>query len=333
MTQNIAHQPTTREEVLTAFEALLRKHEEEQSKAQTRAQSAAQVEDLEIVERASGYSVEGIVKGLADLQLDFSTSLDSLAELLVGETERLAQLKRSIKVESGRLAHLSDIKVAAEAFQLLGIEQRERREAFDTATSERLEALETEESETRSNWSKEDEAHERASVEFDDNRLKTRAQQEADFTYQQTRDRTIAGDDYEERKAAKERELTELAEELEREWIKRETALDQKLPEIEELRAKVENFPNRLKEETKKARDKAISKTAEEARVEAELMASQYEADEQVFALQIEGLEATIEAQRQQLADLEAQLHAASSQAQDLAMRAIDGTSRRSNAA
>ena len=54
------------------------------------------------------------------------------------------------------------------------------------------------------------------------------------------------------------------------------------------------------------------------------------EADEQVAELRITSLETRITEQRQQIAELEEKLLAASTKAQDLAVKAIEGTSRQS---
>ena len=127
-----------------------------------------------------------------------------------------------------------------------------------------------------------------------------------------------------------EHDLEELESSLTRDWEKREAVLAKKANEITTLEERVEAFPEEKEEKVKEARANAIRKTTEDARVEAQLTEQQYEADEQVAELRITSLETRITEQRQQIAELEEKLLAASTKAQDLAVKAIEGTSRQS---
>lgn len=323
-------EPTTREEVMIAFETLLERHREQRNQINTRAETLAREEENDIVTRASTYSVEGLVKELADLQLAFGTSLDQLGDMLLTEDVKLDELKRSISVEGRQLERLQDVEVAAEALELLQRENQKSMGDFDADRQKKLDALSKRIEQTREAWELEQIKHEREVREYIEQRDKERQLAEADFAYTLERDRKVAADRLEQRRRKIEHDLEELEASLTRDWEKREASLAKKAGEISTLEQRVETFPEEKEEKVKEARASSIRKTTEDARVEAQLMQQQYEADEQVSELKIASLENSITEQRQQIAELEEKLLAASTKAQDLAVKAIEGTSRQS---
>lgn len=324
---NVSDQPTTREEIMRAFEGLLKKHEIQREHVSTMAQDAQRMEDREIVERASTYSVEAIVKGLAELQLGFGDQVDALSSMLIQETRKLEELQRSITVEEDRLEELADIRVAAEALQLLDRDQTDDMSVFESSCTEREEALAKEQSDTRAAWERGQEEFERDVAAHDAKLAKDRAQEEADHAYELTRKRKIAADDFEQKKLNVEQELTELENELVKNWTKRDLALEEKADEIAQMRQKAQDFPQLMEDAVKKSRDTAIRKASDAAKVQAELVERGFTADLEVYQLQIESLEQLIAQQTQEISELQSELADAASQTQGLALRAIEGSS------
>ena len=70
----------------------------------------------------------------------------------------------------------------------------------------------------------------------------------------------------------------------------------------------------------------SIRETAGEAKVKAELLEKEVEGNRKVYALQIASLEETLKKQAEQIESLSAKLQVALTQAQELAMKAIEGT-------
>lgn len=322
-------EPKTRDEVMSEFGRLLEDHERNEQRVDTRAQVAARDEAKQVVERAATYSVEGLVKELTELQLRFGSTLDELADMLSSENMKLDELKQSIVVESAHLDELGNVKIAAEALQILTADQQVRRADFDQECEDLRKVLIDEIEDVRQGWVKQQQDFEEKITKDQQDLEKTRAQEEADYAYKLERDDKIAGDAYETRKRTLERELDELKDELERNWTERESVLAEKADEIARFEARVESFPKELEEKVNKSREDAIKKASAEAKLQAELMTRQYGADEQVHELRIESMQAKIEDQTVQIAELERQLDAASARAQELAMRAVEGTARR----
>ena len=90
-------EPTTREEVMIAFETLLERHREQRNQINTRAETLAREEENDIVTRASTYSVEGLVKSVQQ-------SLDKVKARLAEEVaqKEAAQLQYDKLVDKER---------------------------------------------------------------------------------------------------------------------------------------------------------------------------------------------------------------------------------------
>ncbi|MCK4494882.1 MAG: hypothetical protein KAU91_00910, partial [Candidatus Aminicenantes bacterium] len=61
-----------KEEILKKYEGLLAKYKEKEKIAKGMDKEAKEVAQKTVVEKAAAYTVEGIVKGLANLKLDLS---------------------------------------------------------------------------------------------------------------------------------------------------------------------------------------------------------------------------------------------------------------------
>ncbi|MEL6177750.1 MAG: hypothetical protein AAFS10_02305 [Myxococcota bacterium] len=313
----------SKDDILKAFKSLLKTVEGQGSLITTKAEQAEREKDLEVAERAAGYTVQTIVTELADKQLNFSSSLDDLSGRLASESERLLELRRAIEVETKRIKSLEDIKVAAEALEIQRKENEERLQNFKESAEADLSELEEDKESARAAWAKEQDAHEASVAEYAAHQERERQQREEEFAYDRERQRKIELDEYDEKKRQLERELTETGEVKDKDWSEREAELAKHAEEIEELRAKVENFPEELKEKVDAEREKAISSTSRDAKVELSLLQKEIDASVEVSNLKIASLEATIEKQAAEIASLEKSLEDAQRMADKLAREAI----------
>lgn len=318
----------SKDDILKAFKALLRAHENQAGQIATKAEEAAKAQEREVVDKAAGYTVESIVKGLADLQLSFSAELDRLSETLESESSKLSELQRAIVVEAARLKDLQNTKVAAEALAILKHENAETMADFEKDAAEKRTDLDENIESTRKSWAEEAEEFTASVAAYDENLTKDRAQAEADYQYDKERKEKIEADQYTEKKRLLERNLAETEAQKEKDWSAREKVLTENAEEIAELRAKVEAFPTELEEAVTKAREGGIRSATNDAKVDAELLEKEIEGNIKVYELRISSLESTITEQNAQIAKLLEQLNTASVQSQDLAVKAIEGASR-----
>jgi hypothetical protein len=111
--------PMTREDVLKTFAPLLQSFGQGPAQGATRAEAAEQAKARDIVERAASYTVESIIKSLADLQVNLGGAIDSLADRLEQEASKLGELRHALSSEGRRLHELRNTRVAAEALEIL----------------------------------------------------------------------------------------------------------------------------------------------------------------------------------------------------------------------
>ncbi|NET52655.1 MAG: hypothetical protein F6K09_29450, partial [Merismopedia sp. SIO2A8] len=78
--------------VMDAFQRLLLERQGFTSQVATKEEEAEQARNREALETATQYTTDSIVRGLADLQLEFGTVVTSLTEQLSTETDKLEDL-------------------------------------------------------------------------------------------------------------------------------------------------------------------------------------------------------------------------------------------------
>ncbi|MEW5860341.1 MAG: hypothetical protein AB1861_23650, partial [Cyanobacteriota bacterium] len=76
----------SKEQILEAFKQLIADKKKIESKIATKEQEAEKQKNKEILQAASTYTLDSIVKGLADLQLEFGGIVFGLSTKLTGET-------------------------------------------------------------------------------------------------------------------------------------------------------------------------------------------------------------------------------------------------------
>jgi hypothetical protein len=314
----------SKEQILTAFNQLLAEQKKIESKIATKEQEAEKEKNKEILAIATTYTVDSIVKGLADLQLEVGGIVTELSEKLKTESEKLEQLKRSIDIETEHLQELKKIRIAADALYILNQEHEENLKTIEQWAENQREIIEKDQNNQRKLWQKELAEYENLISEKTAQITKQREQEQADYQYILERTRKIEVDEYEGKKRTQERDLQAANTEKNKLWAEREKVLADHQAEYLENVKKIEAFPAQLEEEVKKAREEAIKEATNEAKYKADLLEKEWEGLKQSYELKIQSLEATIERQIAQIMDISEQLKAAMGQAQTLATRAFN---------
>lgn len=319
--------PMSRDDVLKTFAPLLQSFGQGPAQVATRAEAAEQAKARDIVERAASYTVESIIKSLADLQVNLGGAIDSLADRLEQEASKLGELRHALASEGRRLHELRNTRVAAEALEILIQDHKKKVQVLDEKAASERQELEDRSNKQREAWSREQAERAAAQAEGEANLAKERRAKEEQYSYEIERQRKLSADEYAEKKRLLERGLAESDATRTKNWGEREQVLAAAAGDIEALRARVEAFPRQLEEEGKKARERAIGRITGEAKHEAELLEKESAANIQVYELKIKSIEDRSARQVAQIADLQKQLATALEQTQTLAQKAIEGTS------
>jgi hypothetical protein len=315
--------------ILEAFQQILMERQARESNVATKEEEAEKAQNQQILETASHYTSDSIVRGLADLQIEFGSIITNLSGRLSSETTKLDELKRAIAFETQHFQELQQTRVVADALYILTQEHQEKLKDLEQQASRDRETLEKEITEAQKSWQQEQEEFAAAQTESQELLTRERQRQEEDYQYETERSRTIATDDYEAKKRQIERELQETAQAKEKDWLERERILQANQTQLETYHQKAESFPTELEESIKRAREEGIREVNQDAKVKADLFEKEWEATKQSYELQIQSLEAKIQKQTEQITEISNQLQAAMRQAQDLAMRAFESSSNR----
>lgn len=315
----------SKEQILAAFQQLLAQKKKIDSKIATKEEEAEKAKSKQLLETASTYTIDSIVKGLADLQLDVGSIVVGLSEKLTAEAKKLDEIKRGIEIETVHLQELKEIRIVADALYILNQEHQEKIRLLEQDADSQRELIEKDKTEKRKAWQKEQAEFEISVREQAELLAKERKLEQEEHQYLLERTRKIETDEYEGKKRKLELEIAEANQEKDKVWAEREKILQDNQKLFEENQKKVEAFPAELEEAVKKAREEAIKEATNEAKYKAELVEKEWEGNKQGYEQKVQSLEATIERQTQQITDLSAQLQAAIQQAQALATRAFAG--------
>lgn len=144
----------TKQHILNAFQQLFEARKSFPFRLAIREEVAEKERDKRVVETASTYTVESVVKGLAELQLHFGGDIEGLAARLSTEIRKLEDVRRAIEVETRHLEELRHITIAAEALNILTQEHQENARAFAADATRQRETLEQDITEKRQAWQK-----------------------------------------------------------------------------------------------------------------------------------------------------------------------------------
>lgn len=242
----------TKAEILAAYNDLLKKKEAENSKRPKEEKAEKQKE--ETVKAATSLSAEGIVKGLADMKLNISVSIDKIEDTLLQEFQKLEKLQEAIRYESAYLDELYGIKANADLLAVLLTANKEKKQAFETEMEQTKSVFEEVMQERKQTWHKEQKERAQQWKEEESDRKKGVNREEEEYKYAKNLSRKKEEDEYQAKKTAQEKELAEKKQTTEKALEEREKIVAAKEQELETFKNQVAKFPATLEKEIAAAR-------------------------------------------------------------------------------
>lgn len=164
-------------------------------------------------------------------------------------------------------------------------------------------------------WSKEQQAYYRLIAERNEDDRKSQQREESEY----------------EEKKLRQQKLIETRQVLEQQWQSRELEISRQEQEYDAAKAKIAAFDEQLRSRIKQGTESGNGIGAYQAKVKANLRFQEIEGEKQNYQLRIESLEQTIKHQAARISKLSQQLDSSLQQVQDLAVKAIEGTSNRNS--
>lgn len=317
----------TKQELLEAYGALAKQLEEKRAGELAPQRQLEEKKTAEAIQVADAFSPDGIDREIGNLRAEIGKSLGEISEKLLGEIGKYRSVQQAVESKQRELQELYGIEKSAATLAALIETQNQKRREFETELASQKEELSTEIETTRAEWEKEKKAREAETRERDAAEKKARDRDREEFVYLFKREQQSVRDKLNDEKATLEKALKQQKEASDKQLGEREHAIAEKERELTQLRDRAAAFPKEL--ET--AVDRAVKETSERLKLEAknreEFLRKEAEGERNVLTARIEALERMAKEFGDQNAKLSKQLETAYQKVQDIAEKAVEGSS------
>lgn len=312
----------TKKEILAVYDKLLKQYKEKKEQSLEAAEKIDEIKARQAIAAAEGLSPEKVLKEISEVKASIGTMLARVSDQLESEVEKLDSIQHAIEAKEAELREVFGIEREVGSLAALIEAQKQLKEQSESSLAECRCQLEEDIKRTRADWKKETERRAEEETERKVSEKRRRQREEEEFKYEFEKKKRRAQDQFEEERQKLEKELRSKREEMDG----REQALTAKEGELNELRQKVEGFPNELEESVLRATEETTQKVTAEAKGRDELLKKQFEGERNVLVTRIESLEKTINEQAQQLKHLSQTQEKAYQQVQDIALKAVESS-------
>ncbi len=298
----------TKTEILNAYNDLLEKIQESKQD-NPKAEQEKKIKETTVA-AAAGLTDEKIIGQISSLKLTVNSTLDKIEDDLAAEYQRLLKIREAISIEDQRLKDFYQINAGADSLAAILAAQRARKEEFETEMESKRREFEEELKSGKVNRDKEIKLSEEKRKEEEESLKKKRSREEEEYNYNLQLARKKDKDQYEQKKALLDKELTEKRASFEDEINSREQAVAAAEKELMELRAKADKFPADLEKALQSAIKETTAQLDKDHKFEKQLILKDHDGEIKLKNQQIESLMARIK-------DLEIQLKQAYSKAEN----------------
>ena len=272
------------------------------------------------------------IQSLEEIQGGFGSAVGNLSEQLIAEATELAAVKMAIATETEDLENLhqlTDIDDSTIDFLLDRYQESigEFTEEYDRqqADSDReIEAL-------KQGWLKEQQTHQKLINARNEDYRKSKQREQEEYQYNLDLARDLDESEYARQQKLQQQELAENLQQREQQWAEKEQETARQEREYQAAAEKVAIFESRLQSKIKQGIEEGKGIGTYQGKVKADLREREIEGEEQNDRLRIESLEQTIRHQATRINKLSQQLDSSLQQVQNLAVKAIEGTSNRNS--
>lgn len=324
---------STKQEILDAYNEAAKELKELKEKAPAKpARAAAPAADAAPAPSApaqetSAVTFDDLSRDLDSIRTRFGDAASALQHQLLRESTRLEDLRAEISTYTDHLKSLHAIEVGDDTLRELVRRYLDTQRSADEAFALRKRKVEEDLEGKKAAWRKQQEEHGRAVLEADAAAKLSRTRDAEEYGYATDRTRKADADALAQEKKRLKAENDAMQEAKTLQWNEREQDVARREAEYAELKAKSISFPKELEAAVAKAESEGMAIARRQAKIAGDLAQKEFEGKKKVQELKIHELEATIKKQDEQILELSKQLATALKQAQDLAIKAIDGAS------
>jgi hypothetical protein len=319
--------PAPKKQMLEAYEQALPLAQE---KLEAEVKPQAVVEERiarDAVATADTLSTESVVTSISELRAAVGKTLAQLSDRLEEEVAKYVQVKRAILAKEQELKDIYEIQRQATSLSALIEAQDRKREEFEKDMAEQRESLENEITAGRSAWEADEKQHAAEIKERDSAETKRRQREQEEWRYGFEREQQIARDRFADDQARLDREAAAKRAAAEKDLAERERAVAAHEQELGDLRQRAQQTPSQIEQAVARAVKEATQRLQADAATREELLKNQFAGERNVLTTRITALENTVKEQSEHIGRLSGQADKAYAQVQDIAVKAIEGSS------
>lgn len=322
---------STKQEILDAYNELAKELKEVKDKGPAKSARAAAPAEAAApsapAQENTAVSFDDLTRDLDSIRTRFGDAASALQQQLLREATRLEGLRAEIAGYTEHLRTLHGIEVGDDTTRELVRRYLDTQRSADEAFAARKRKVEEELEARKAAWRKQQEERTRSVAEAGAAGALARTREAEEYSYTTKRAWAADADALAQEKKRLQAELDAMQEVKTVQWNEREAAIATREQEYADLKAKAVAFPKELEAATNKAEAEGMAIARRQAKIATDLAQKDFEGKKKVQELKIHELEAASKKQDEQIAELSKQLATALKQAQDLAIKAIDGAS------
>lgn len=315
----------TKQEMLEAYNTLLMEFDNAQNSGQKPDDIIAAKETKKTIDIADKLSAENIIQDITELKLKFGKTTSELAEKLEEEITKYHSVKKAVAAKEKELFEIYEIQKAASSLSALIEANNAKKSEFENEIKTEKDDFQSEMAALKEEWDKEKTQHQIEIKERDAQEKKLRDRQKEEFEYNFRIEQKQARDNFENEKAALERQLATMKEEAEKTLSAREKSIAEKEDELNSLRNKAAGYQKELESALAKGIKEATEKLITENKYKETLAIKEFEGERNVLAAKIAALEAKITEQSDTIQNLGRQTEKSYGMVQDIAVKAVEG--------
>lgn len=312
---------STKTEILNAYNDLLSKVKDSKPD-NPKAEQEMKIRETTVA-AAAGLTDEKIIGQISSLKISLNSTLDKIEDDLSAEFQRLLKIGEAITIEDQRLKEFYQINAGTDSLAAILAAQKEKKADFDTEMASARKEFEEDMKIAKLNRDKESKLWEEKRKEADESLKKQRTREEEEYNYNLQLVRKKDKDQYEQKKSALEKELTQKKESFEAEINARELAVASAEKELADLRIKVEKFPSELDSAIKIAIKEVSAQLEKEHKYDKQLLLKDHEGEIKLKSQQVESLQLKIKDLEVQLKQAYGKAESAESHTKEITLKAI----------
>lgn len=272
------------------------------------------------------------IKSLEQIQNNFGSAVSNLSERLISESTKLTTIRNAIAQEKLQLEQLHELtEIEDTTIDNLIQQYQANVKRFTEQLNQKQEESQQEIETLLEAWTKEQETHNRLVKTRDDEYRKTQQRQQLEYEYNLNLERNLNQEEYEQEQKIKQEELKLTRTTIEKQWQEKEAAIALQEQEYSEAQIKVSGFEEQLKAKIKQGKEEGTGIGNYQTKIKTELRNREIIGQTQNYLLRIEDLQQIIQQQESRINKLSQQLDTSLQQVQNLAVKAIEGTSNRNS--